>query len=242
MRFLNKQAIANFSHEDFRSQWPFPYAGIKGILTKEGFAALIQEFPSLDLFAYHQDVKRAYGQRPHNRYYLAYEETHFKRGDSYDREATDKDLPESWVSFIHELQKDTDYQQLIKRALGVDEWEVRFAWHVGQKGSEVSPHLDNADKLGTHIFYFNTEEDWKEEWGGQIVALGGMMTTSGNPEYEDFADQKEIPIINNRSFLFKNTLEAWHGVRPLRCPEGKYRRLFNVIYQSASSNRLRAPL
>lgn len=44
MRFLNKQAIANFSHEDFRSQWLFPYAGIKGILTKEGFAALIQEF------------------------------------------------------------------------------------------------------------------------------------------------------------------------------------------------------
>ena len=233
MNFLNKKTIADFPYEDFQGQWPFPYAGIKGMLTEEGFAALVKDFPSLELFAYHQNIARAYGQRPHNRYYLAYEDTHFKRGDDKDSEAKDKDLPKSWVAFIHELQENPDYQQLIRRALGVDKWSVRFAWHVGQNGNEVSPHLDNIDKLGTHIFYFNTDDDWKEEWGGQIVALGGIMITSGNPEYDDFADQKEISIINNRSFLFKNNLEAWHGVRPLRCPEGKYRRLFNVIYQPA---------
>ncbi len=231
MSFLNKETIANFPYDEFHNQWPFPFLGIQGMLTNEGFATLIRDFPSLDLFTYHQDVKRAHGQRPHNRYYLAYEETHFKRGEEVDREVTGKELPDSWTAFIKELKEDPDYQQLIKRALGADQWTVRFAWHVGQGGNEVSPHLDNIDKLGTHIFYFNTDEDWKEEWGGQIVALGGMMTSSGHPEYEDFADQKEIPIMNNRSFLFKNTLEAWHGVRPLRSPEGKYRRLFNVIYQ-----------
>lgn len=231
MKFLNKKTIAGFSYEDFHKQWPFPYAGIKGMLTDEGFSTLLKDFPSLELFAYHQNIKRAYGQRPHNRYYLAYEETHFKQGGDYDREVADQQLAESWTSFIHELQEDPDYIEMIKRALGAEKWTVRFAWHVGKSGNEVSPHLDNIDKFGTHIFYFNTDDDWKEEWGGQIVALGGMMTSSGNPEYEDFADQKEFPIIDNRSFLFKNNLEAWHGVRPLRCPEGKYRRLFNVIYQ-----------
>ena len=235
MKFLNQETIAQFPYESFLNQWPFPYLGIEGMLTEEGFQTLIDDFPSLDLFTYHQDVKRAYGQRPHNRYYLAYEETHYKRGEKLDKEVSSGDLPKNWVSFIKELQEDTHYQDLIKKSLGTDSWKVRFAWHVGQQGNEVSPHLDNIDKLGTHIFYFNTDQNWKEEWGGQIVALGGKMTNSGNPEYGDFADQKEISIMNNRSFLFKNNLDAWHGVRPLKCPEGKFRRLFNVIYQPIAS-------
>lgn len=231
MKFLNQETISQFPYESFQNQWPFPYLGIEAMLTEEGFQALMNDYPSLELFIYHQDIQRGHGQRPHNRYYLAYEETRYKHGEHLDKEVSDKELPETWIAFINELKENTAYQSLIKRALGVDQWKVRFAWHVGQKGNEVSPHLDHIDKLGTHIFYFNSDADWKEEWGGQIVALGGMMTNTGNPEYDDFADQKEISIMNNRSFLFKNNLEAWHGVRPLRCPEGKYRRLFNVIYQ-----------
>lgn len=231
MKFLNQETISQFPYEAFQSQWPFPYLGIEGMLTEEGFNTLLREYPTLELFAYHEGIKRGHKQRPHDRYYLAYEETRYKRGQELDKEVEEQQLPESWIAFIQELQEDPAYQDLIKRALGVDRWKVRFAWHVGKKGNEVSPHLDHIDKLGTHIFYFNNDENWKEEWGGQIVALGGMMTNTGNPEYDDFADQKEISIINNRSFLFKNTLAAWHGVRPLRCPEGKYRRLFNVIYQ-----------
>jgi Rps23 Pro-64 3,4-dihydroxylase Tpa1-like proline 4-hydroxylase len=175
--------------------------------------------------------QRRHGQRPHDRYYLAYEDTHYKRGEELDKEVTREELPSIWVAFLEEIKNNAIYRKLIENVLGTDDWQVRFAWHMGQKGNEVSPHLDHIDKLGTHIFYFNTDEDWKSEWGGQLVVLGEKMIPTGNPEYEDFASAVEISNLNNRSFLFKNTLDAWHGVRPLRSPEGQFRRVFNVIFE-----------
>ena len=52
-----------------------------------------------------------------------------------------------------------------------------------------------------------------------------------NPDYEDFTSKQPVQIVDNYSFLFKNQPEAWHGVEPLRCPEGSYRRLFNIIFE-----------
>ena len=38
-------------------------------------------------------------------------------------------------------------------------------------------------------------------------------------------------MVDNYSFLFKNAVDSWHGVRALTCPPGKFRKLFNVIYE-----------
>ena len=95
----------------------------------------------------------------------------------------------------------------------------------------MSPHVDSAKKIGTHIFYFNTSEDWRPEWGGATLVLGGKRTPAMNPDFDDFTDVEAAQIIDNRSFLFRNSAQSWHGVRALTSPAGSYRQLFNVIFE-----------
>jgi len=52
-----------------------------------------------------------------------------------------------------------------------------------------------------------------------------------NPEFEDFDTATRVPFLNNRSFLFKNTRDAWHGMKELEPPASEQRRIFNVIFE-----------
>jgi len=141
------------------------------------------------------------------------------------------DLPAPWQAFMEEIRSSRRYQAFADRAFGVQPMTVRFAWHLGFQGAEVSPHRDTDKKLGTHIFYFNTAADWSEEWGGSILVLGDKKVRRKNPDITDFGSVRAVDIRDNRSFLFKNTVTAWHGVDALRCPPQRYRRLFNVIFE-----------
>ena len=71
---FNPAAIDTFSRETFFSNQPYPWANFKALLTPQAFTALYQEFPSLDFFEKHEGMARKHGQKPHDRYYLAYEE------------------------------------------------------------------------------------------------------------------------------------------------------------------------
>ena len=237
--FLNDDLMAAFPTEDFTDRKPFPWFDFAQILTPEGFAALYSDFPPLELFEAHVGLKRPAGQRPHDRYYLAYEQSiydhtsHAKQG-----EAKHTDLPAPWQAFLKELETSAKYHRFIERLLGVSALTARYAWHVGVAGSEVSPHRDADNKIGTHIFYFNTREDWDPAWGGSTLVLGGKGVSALNPDFADFTDATASEIRDNHSFLFKNTPDAWHGVRTLTSPEGHYRRLFNVIFQAPESEDL----
>jgi hypothetical protein len=47
--------------------------------------------------------------------------------------------------------------------------------------------------------------------------------------------------VDNHSFLFRNTPDAWHGASALTCPPGSYRRLFNVIFETPQAGARRGP-
>ena len=226
--FLNYDLLRSFDISDFTGQQPFPWYNFSTFLTPEGFKELYNSFPSLALFEQHQGMERVHGQRPHNRYYLAYERSLY--GTEQGPGLIEKeDLPVSWQHFITEIEASAEYHTFIHRAFDVKDFRTRYAWHVGVNGSEVSPHCDGDSKLGTHIFYFNTDQDWNEDWGGQTLVLEGKTVDSQNPDFSDFQNEISTRLNNNSSFLFKNTELAWHGVRPLTCPENACRRLFNVI-------------
>ena len=229
--YLNHETLKTFNSEKFKSNQPFPWSNLQGFLTEEGFRSLYENFPSLDLFEQHSGIVRDNGQRPHNRYYLAYENSIYHEGD--DREGVVKfsDLPTVWQAFLTELIEGKPYSNFIKSVYDVSTYRVRFAWHVGFNGCEVSPHVDSPDKIGTHILYFNTSDDWLEDWGGEALVLNGKQTAVLNPDYTDFTQAEVVQITDNHSFLFKNEPEAWHGVKPLTCPDGSYRRLFNIIFE-----------
>ena len=146
------------------------------------------------------------------------------------------ELAPSWRQFLGELES-RPYRRFIRWLLGVTPDRVRYAWHLGFAGSEVSPHLDGKEKLATHIFYFNESGDWRPEWGGETLVLGGRAVERMNPDFSDFRLVRAVPFLDNRSFLFRNGPQAWHGVRPLAVPPGRYRRLFNVIFEAAPARR-----
>jgi Rps23 Pro-64 3,4-dihydroxylase Tpa1-like proline 4-hydroxylase len=236
--FINYDLLSAFDANSFRSVTPFPWHNFHAFLTSEGFETLYRDFPSLDLFEQHSGITRSHGQRPHNRYYLAYESSIYRSKQQRQGIILHEELPKSWQQFIQELETSQTYREFIQTALGVSRYKIRYAWHVGFSGCEVSPHIDSSDKIGTHILYFNTHQDWQPNWGGEILVLSDKKTEVLNPDYSDFATTASAEILDNRSFLFKNSPFAWHGVRPLSCPDGYYRRLFNIIIEYPQARTL----
>ena len=109
--------------------------------------------------------------------------------------------------------------------------ELRFHWHWATTGASVSPHCDNRRKLGSHIFYLNTDADWQPQWGGETVVLGdgGRFRRSSAPDFGDFDAAHPAVATGNRSLVFTRRGNSWHGVREIRCPEGAFRKVFIVV-------------
>lgn len=230
--FINYDLLKSFVVDSFTSKIPFPWYDFHQFLTPEGFQRLYQDFPCLELFEKHNEIPRNYGQRSHNRYYLAYKESIYNTSNESGKGTVQlHDLPKSWQAFIEELETSKSYKNFIQSLLEISDFKPRYAWHIGISGSEVSPHLDSKEKVGTHIFYFNTSLDWDSTWGGSTLVLGGKLTHAMNPDFSDFNTVTPVQIVDNHSFLFKNTPDAWHGVEALACTSGRYRRLFNVIFE-----------
>ena len=61
------------------------------------------------------------------------------------------------------------YRRALRHIIGVRALELGFHWHYTPNGCSVSPHCDAKWKLGSHIFYLNTEDDWEPAWGGETV-------------------------------------------------------------------------
>lgn len=240
VRYLNPDALSSFAPVSLRDKKPYPWHGFERFVHPEGFERLCREFPPLEKFEKHEGLERGYGQRPHNRYYLACEESHYHpqgyQGPGLIQRA---ELPESWRTFLGEL-KQPQYRMFLESALEIRRFTLRFAWHVGTTGGEVSPHKDALQKAGIHLFYFSPAETWDPSWGGETLVLGGKRVPDENPDFSDFSEIIPVPFFGNRSLFIRNTPAAWHGVRPLQCPEGRHRRIFTVVVerQGASLRQL----
>lgn len=241
--YLNESLIRAFPEQAFRSAKPFPWFHCHEFLTASGFQRLHDDFPDLGLFESHDGMPRPHGQRSHDRFYLAYEANLYHEAGAAGGEGVvrHEELPKSWQQFADEIRGYEPYLALIRSLLGASAFRIRFAWHLGFKGSEVSPHTDSLNKLGTHIFFFNRSDAWDRAWGGSTLVLGGKVGGGKSPGFDAFSTADVVDILDNSSFLFKNTPQAWHGVEALSAPEGHYRRLFNVVFESEPGEKPPGP-
>ena len=77
-------------------------------------------------------------------------------------------------------------------------------FHYG-RSAWLGPHVDLADKLVTHVFYFN--EMWNESDGGCLAILdGGDM---------DHVVKIIPPVVGNSAVLVRST-NSWHAVTRVR--------------------------
>jgi hypothetical protein len=225
--FLDEAVLEALSVEEFQSRQPFPWLNVARLLRPDAFSTLVRDYPPLSLFFWDEGRPGQHYQRSQDRWFLEYMPQERARPGV----ARTEDLPDSWNAFIEELQTSAPYQAFVGRCLGRDEFVVRYNWHVGVTGSEVCPHLDKDSKVGTHIFYLNTTEDWDPAWGGATIVLGDRDPSVSKSDWEHFGTATTVKSLGNYSFFFKNGPQSWHGAPPLACPVGRHRRLFNVVFE-----------
>lgn len=220
MTYLNEEVLAGISESEFQQQRPFPWMNPHGILSDWGFDDLVAHMPDIVFFEKDFGAARKYGQPSHDRYRLWYDKA---KGN----------LPPSWQAFIRELNG-PGYHQFIARCLGVKEFDLRLEWHYSVGGCSVSPHLDGFSTLAAHLFYFNPPHEWDPAWGGQTLILDQGAREFGmesNPRFDDFKKIIVTNCIGNYSVLFKNQLNAFHGVKELQSPPGTFRKMFTVFIE-----------
>lgn len=223
--FLNSEVLNNLDAAIFQSATPFPWANPQNFVRSEKFTELVEALPSRSDFRPFFGKKRKHGQVSHDRYVLDYD--------------SDIKLSPVWETFIGELRS-SEYRAFIARLLNVRDVSFRFHWHYTPAGAQVSPHCDSRGKLGSHIFYFNTADDWRQEWGGETVLLDdeNRFTPDSSPAFDDFSAVYPAKTLNNHSLIFGRRGNSWHGVRRLDCPEDYYRKVFIVVFYGDKPSRV----
>ena len=216
MTYLNFEQLNSISPVTFQNAKPFPWINPRGFLTDWGFQRLVDHLPDISLFQGKFGYDRGNAQKSHDRYDLEYEK--------------DLNVPQVWHEFIKELNG-KHYRNWLNQLFDCRFLKLRFHWHYTPTKSPVSPHCDNKRKMGSHIFYLNTEKDWDQKWGGETLLLddGGRFNANSAPEFEDFRSSISSDTLGNYSLLFQRRDNSWHGVRAVQCPENVYRKVFIVV-------------
>ncbi len=216
MEYLDFDRLEALDPVSFQEQVPYPWINPENLLVPAAFERLRANLPDIEMFDCLFDKKRRAGQKPHDRYALEYRDG--------------IPVPEPWRAFIGELKGDR-YRRALCRLVGLKSLSISFHWHYTPNGCSVSPHCDSTRKIGSHIFYFNTKEDWDPAWGGETVVLddGGRLHRRSAPSFEAFDRASPSQALGNRSLIFARRGNSWHGVREIRCPEDRLRKVFIVI-------------
>lgn len=218
MAYLNSAVLDSIDPAAFQAARPYPWVNPQGFIREERYGELLDSLPDISQFRAFFGKQRKHGQASHDRYTLDYE-----RGMA---------LAEPWREFAEELCGD-EYRQFVCRLLNVKDVRFRLHWHFTPNGGEVSPHCDSKGKIGSQIFYLNTQADWQWDWGGETVVLddGGRISPDSAPAFEDFVAEYPAQTRDNRSLIFGRRGNSWHGVRRINCPENYYRKVFIVVFE-----------
>jgi hypothetical protein len=216
MGYLNLDLMNSMDPKAYQGAYPFPWWNPLGFLTDDGYQRLLETLPDVSQFERVFGLKRMYGQMAHDRYVLNYHEN--------------LDVAAPWHELVRELKGEA-YHRFIKRMFGRGMFRLEFHWHYTPAGASVSPHCDARRKLGTQIFYFNTDSDWQPSWGGQTLILDdeGKFTRKSAPAFSEFKSIQEAKAQGNRSLLFTRTDRSWHGVKAITCPDGALRKVFIMV-------------
>jgi len=216
MNYLDEERLEELDHENFRTRRPYPWMNPARLLTETGYQQLLESLPDPALFEPCFGHKRSHRQQSHDRLALEYQ--------------PELAVSHHWHAFVEELQGQS-YGRCLRRMFGRGRMRLSFHWHFTPSGCSVSPHCDARRKLGSHIFYFNTEQDWNPAWGGETLILddAGKLPRKSAPRFEDFSRITPAKALGNRSLLFARQDHSWHGIRELRCPEGAFRKVFIVV-------------
>ena len=202
-----------------------PHANFIDFIEPKHYRGLLKHFPSDDLFKDEFPEDRKHGQRPHCRRFFCIGET---QGSKYfdDYQLPMNKLPAIWQNFCMTIFQSKEYHIFLRRTLGCNDFRIRMDFHRTRGGLDVSPHVDSIGKIGSHLFYFMPDE-WTDDMGGKTIFYRGRKVDRMNPEPEEFEESVTTSVLGNRSCLFKNVEEGWHGVTQVKSI--MHRQICNVV-------------
>jgi hypothetical protein len=215
MQYLSLDRMRQIDAQSFRERRPFPWVNIQGLVNDAGFRQLSASLPDLASFGKHSGHNRGYGDL----YTLQYR--------------PGLEVSQPWRDFTAELYG-PEYRDFLRRLFGLSAGqriELTMHWHFGPSGFSITPHVDARRKMGSHIFYLNTEADWEARWGGQTLVLDddGRLPATARPSFTDLREAGASNVLGNQSFIFQRNDHSWHGVRPVECPPDRLRKVFIVV-------------
>ncbi len=215
MQYLDLDRMRQIDPAVFRQRRPYPWVNVQGFVSESGFRRLCAVLPDINLFDKQSARRRGYGDL----YALQYR--------------PDVELPQPWRDFIAELEG-AEYLSFLRRLFALSlrqRIELTMHWHFEPRGFSIAPHVDARRKIGSHLFYLNTDADWDPRWGGQTLVLddAGRLSPASQPDFCDLQEAAASQILGNQSFIFQRNEHSWHAVRPLECPPDKLRKVFVVV-------------
>lgn len=133
---------------------------------------------------------------------------------------------------------DPPYDRLAaaRQEIAVGDFDLYCEFSSLARGALLRPHSDATFKFLSCVYYF-APEDWRAEWGGAtdlFRARGkrgrfNWMNRELDPDDVELAARCEFRP--NRLFLFVKGPRSLHGVAPVACPPGVFRRSFNFALE-----------
>ena len=223
MQFINESVMNGLErHGAFRQQQPYPWLNPKGFLHGRWLIARLVDTCCRSRNCSTSDSARsastARAPRPVCRW----------------TSAPDLPLAPAWRDFVDELQSRalSWISSAACSAAGRFACCSALALHA-ERLLGVAP-LRRRRKLGSHIFYFNTDNDWQPDWGGETLILddNGRFGAGSAPKFEDF--DRVMPARGRRQFSACCSMRrerSWHGVKEIRCPPDHLRKVFIVVIE-----------
>jgi len=104
------------------------------------------------------------------------------------------------------------------------------------RGALLRPHSDATFKFLSCVYHF-APADWRAEWGGGTDLFrprgdrGRFNWTNRELDADDVEVAARCEFRPNRLFLFVKGPRSLHGVAPVACPAGVFRRTFNFALE-----------
>jgi len=137
-----------------------------------------------------------------------------------------ENLSRAWQQLAEDLVS-PGYREAMSRLTGQDLTTSAIeanVFHYGP-GAWMGPHKDLADKVVTHVLYFN-EEDWDPK-------AGGCLTILRSSEMSDV--EAEIPPVVGNSVVLVRSEQSWHAVSRVADGSSTSRRSVTVTFYKSGA-------
>ncbi len=210
---LSKETLArrNEFFANYCAGEPFPHIVIDNFLVPELAEALADNFPTMEGMA-----------------------TIFKEPMSYKGQLSDINGKYPVYSPVFRILQSTQFRSFMTGVTGIENLRddpilAGGGIHQSPRSGFLDIHVDanfhpNNKLLHRRInllIYLNRE--WRAEWGGQFEIWKDAGLKPGSLKHQ-------IEPVFNRAAIFGTTRTSWHGVSPIKCPDGQSRKSLALYY------------